>query len=135
MAEIVYKDIHDFKSDDLKELFCSVGWSSGHFPEKLAVAMKNFESVISAWNGDELVGLISAMDDGIMTAYIHYLLVKPEYQSQGIGKELVLKVKDIYKDYLRIVIVAYDEEIEFYENCGFEKADDASAMFITELWT
>ena len=28
-----------------------------------------------------------------------------------------------------------DDEIEFYEHCGFEKADDASPMFITDLWT
>ena len=135
MSEIVYKDIHEFESKDLRELFCSVGWSSGHFPEKLVIAMKNFKTVVSAWDGDELVGLICAMDDGIMTAYVHYLLVKPEYQSKGIGKELVLKVTNYYKDYLRIVVVAYNAEIEFYENCGFEKADDASPMFITDLWT
>lgn len=135
MSEIIYRDIHEFDGDDLKELFLSVEWSSGHFPDKLVIAMKNFETVYSAWNGDELVGLICAMDDGIMTAYIHYLLVKPEYQSKGIGKELVLMVKKHYDDYLRIVIVAYDDEIDFYENCGFEKADDASPMFITDLWT
>ena len=135
MSEIIYRDNHEFDGDDLKELFLSVEWSSGHFPDKLVIAMKNFETVYSAWNGDELVGLICAMDDGIMTAYIHYLLVKPEYQSKGIGKELVLMVKKHYDDYLRIVIVAYDDEIDFYENCGFEKADDASPMFITDLWT
>ena len=135
MSEIIYRDIHEFDGDDLKELFLSVEWSSGHFPDKLVIAMKNFETVYSAWNGDELVGLICAMDDGIMTAYIHYLLVKPEYQSKGIGKELVLMVKKHYDDYLRIVIVAYDDEIDFYENCGFERADDASPMFITDLWT
>ena len=135
MSEIIYRDIHEFESDDLKDLFLSVGWSSGYFPDKLAIAMKNFETVYSAWDGDELVGLISAMDDGIMTAYIHYLLVRPEYQSEGIGRELVLRVKKHYEDYLRIVIVAYDEEIGFYESCGFEKADDASPMFITDLWT
>ena len=135
MSEIIYRDIHEFESDDLKDLFLSVGWSSGHFPDKLAIAMKNFETVYSAWDGDELVGLISAMDDGIMTAYIHYLLVRPEYQSEGIGRELVLRVKKHYEDYLRIVIVAYDEEIGFYESCGFEKAEDASPMFITDLWT
>ena len=64
MSEIIYRDIHEFESDDLKDLFLSVGWSSGHFPDKLAIAMKNFETVYSAWDGDELVGLISAMDDG-----------------------------------------------------------------------
>ena len=135
MCEILYDDTHELKRNDLKEIFCSVGWSSGYFSDKLVIAMKNFETVFSAWDGDKLVGLICAMDDGIMTAYIHYLLVMPEYQSKGIGKELVMKMKNHYKDYLRIVIVAYDDEIEFYENCGFEKADDASPMFITELWT
>ncbi|SMP55755.1 GNAT family N-acetyltransferase [Fibrobacter sp. UWB10] len=132
---IEYKDIHDFSEQDLKNLFLSVEWSSGHFPDKLVIAMKNFKTVISAWDGDKLVGMICAMDDGIMNAYVHYLLVRPEYQGQSIGKELVERVKEIYKDYLRVVVVAYNEELAFYEHCGFKKADDASAMFITSLWT
>ena len=52
-----------------------------------------------------------------------------------IGKEMLKRVTDKYKDYLRIVVVSYNDEIEFYEHCGFEKADDASPMFITDLWT
>ena len=40
-------------------------------------------------------------------------------------------MKDHYDEYLHIIVVAYDDEIEFYENCGFEKADGASPMFIT----
>ncbi|MDY6387985.1 MAG: GNAT family N-acetyltransferase [Fibrobacter sp.] len=61
------------------------------------------------------------MDDGIMNAYVHYLLVRPEYQGKGFGKILVDKVHEIYKDYLRIVVVAYNEELAFYEHCGFKK--------------
>jgi GNAT superfamily N-acetyltransferase len=79
--------------------------------------------------------MICAMDDGIMNAYVHYLLVRPEYQGKSIGRELVERVKEIYKDYLRVVVVAYNEELAFYEHCGFKKADDASPMFITSLWT
>ena len=52
---ITYKDTHDFTEASLKDLFLSVDWSSGHFPEKLAVAMKNYETVYSAWDGDRLV--------------------------------------------------------------------------------
>ncbi len=118
-----------------KDLFLPVEWSSGHFSEKLQIAMRNFETVISAWDRDKLVGMICAMDDGIMTAYIHYLPVRPQYQDMGIGKKLVLKVTDIYKEYLRIVVVGYDEEIGFYESCGFEKAKNAGPLFITDLWT
>lgn len=132
---ITYKNTHEFSEKELEELFLSVGWSSGHFPDKLAIAMKNFESVFTAWDADKLVGLVSAMDDGIMTAYVHYLLIRPEYQGMGIGKELVDRIKEHYIDYLRIVVVAYNDEVEFYEHCGFKKADDASPMFITDLWT
>lgn len=132
---MIIKDIHNFNEKQLEELFLSVGWSSGHYPNKLKIAMQNFETVYSAWDNEELVGLICAMDDGIMTAYVHYLLVRPEWQGQGIGKELVKKMKEHYSAYLRIVLVAYNKEIGFYENCGFIKEEESSPMCITDLWT
>lgn len=132
---IDYKDIKHFTAQELQDLFLSVEWSSGHFPDKLVIAMKNFASVFTAWAGDKLIGLISTMDDGVMNAYVHYLLVNPEYQAMGIGKKLVSMVNDYYKDYLRIVLIAYDNGIEFYKHCGFEPAKEKTAMFITSLWT
>lgn len=132
---IEYRSTHDFSVDELESLFLSVEWSSGHFPDKLVIAMKNYSTVYSAWDDGRLIGLISVMDDGIMTAYIHYLLVRPEYQGRNIGKTLVEMVKEHYKDYLRIALIAYDKELAFYEKCGFEKSEDSSPMFITSLWT
>ena len=132
-TEITYKYTHNFSRKQLKDLFLSVEWSSGDYPDKLAIAMKNFDTVFSAWDGDELVGMICAMDDGIMNAYIHYLLVKPEYQFKGIGKKLVEMAKIHYKDYLRIVVITLNENVKFYEYCGFEKEEDKRVLFITEL--
>ena len=132
---IQYKDIHDFEKSELERLFLSVGWSSGHYPDRLVTAMKNFRTVISAWDGDRLVGMICAMDDGIMNAYVHYLLVDPDYHGQGIGRRLMETVKQKYKDYLRIAVIAYNDELSFYENFGFKKSNDSSPMFITSLWT
>ena len=132
---IEYKQIHEFDRDVLQDLFLSVAWSSGHYPERLVKAMRNFETVFAAWDGDTLAGLICAMDDGSMTAYVHYLLVRPEYQGMGIGKRLVGRVKERYADYLRIVVIAYDDEVGFYESCGFEKSCVSSPLFITSLWT
>lgn len=133
--QITYKDTHDFCANDLQDLFLSVEWSSGHYPEKLVVAMKNFKTVYSAWDGEKLVGMICAMDDGVMNAYVHYLLVNPEYHGLKIGRTLIDMVKQKYSDYLRIAVIAYDDEAHFYENCGFKKSDNASPMFITLLWT
>lgn len=132
---IQYKDIHDFEKSELERLFLSVGWSSGHYPDRLVTAMKNFRTVISAWDGDRLVGMISAMDDGVMNAYVHYLLVDPDYHGQGIGRRLVETMKQKYKDYLRIAVIAYNDELSFYEHFGFKKSNDSSPMFITSLWT
>ncbi|MCL2107093.1 MAG: hypothetical protein FWH26_08575 [Oscillospiraceae bacterium] len=45
---ITFRDTHDFTPQALQELFLSVEWSSGHYPDKLAAAMHHFETVISA---------------------------------------------------------------------------------------
>lgn len=46
---IEYRDTHDFSKEELDKLFLSVEWSSGHFPNKLVITMKNFKTVYSAW--------------------------------------------------------------------------------------
>lgn len=127
---IIYQDTHEFTENDLRRLFLSVNWESGNYPERLQAAMRHYGSVFSAWDGDRLAGLISVMDDGVMTAYIQYVLVDPEYQGQGIGKHLINMVKEHYSDYLRIVIVAYNNRVSFYEGCGFSKGVEKSPMFI-----
>ncbi|MCR4590065.1 MAG: hypothetical protein K5668_04540 [Lachnospiraceae bacterium] len=33
---IEYRGTHDFSKEELEELFLSVEWSSGHFPENLS---------------------------------------------------------------------------------------------------
>jgi GNAT superfamily N-acetyltransferase len=132
---IVYKDTQEFDPAQLKRLFLSVDWSSGHYPEKLAAAMKRYGSVFTAWDKDTLVGLVSSMDDGVMTAYIHYMLVDPAYQGQGIGAELLNMAKTHYRDYLRMLLVAYDDEMGFYEHCGFKAGRNKTVMEITSLWT
>ena len=133
--EIEYKDTHDFSPEDLQALFLSVDWSSGHFPDRLVIAMKNYETVYTAWDGDRLIGLVCAMDDGNMNAYVHYLLVHPDYHGMKIGRTLLEMIKEHYKDYLRLVVIAVNEEIHFYENCGFKKSTVSAPMFITSLWT
>ena len=116
-------------SKELEELFLSVEWSSGHYPDKLETAMRNYQTVFTAWDGDKLVGLISAMDDGIMTAYIHYLLVRPEYQGNGIGLKLIEKTKEkysinrffclFYTNKCRFVYVLYTFPQLSVQNCIF----------------
>lgn len=133
MSEIQYKETKEFRREELERLFLSVEWESGRYPELLVKAMHGYETVLSAWDGDRLVGMLCAIDDGVMTAYVHYLLVDPEYQGYGIGRRLVEMTKEKYSDYLKIVLVAYGNGVRFYENCGFHGAHDSVAMYLSKL--
>ncbi len=61
---IKYKKTKVFTVEELQGLFLSVEWESGNYPEKLVRAMQNSSHVISAWDGDKLVGLVRALGDG-----------------------------------------------------------------------
>lgn len=132
--EIRYKETKDFTPAELQRLFLSVHWESGRYPEKLARAMKNSTRVISAWDGEKLVGLVRALDDGETAAFIHYLLVDPAYQKEHIGSGLMNRLLAAYEDMLYVKIMPSDPKtIPFYEKFGFRQYDNYCAMEIKRL--
>lgn len=133
--DITYSSMKDIEINQLQSLFASVQWDSANYPEKLHLAIKNSHTVIAAWDGDTLVGLMNALSDGIMTAYFHYLLVRPEYQKMNIGRTLVKMMLEEYSEYARKVLIAYEQETEFYKQCGFEVGEGKVPMFVTYLRT
>ena len=130
---IEYKNTQKFEAKELQDLFLSVKWESGQYPEKLVIAMEHSDTVFSGWENEKLIGLINTLDDGVMTAYVHFLLVDPAYQGKGIGKELLRMTIDKYKDYMRIVLVSDDKETGFYQNSGFISAKGTTPMFINRF--
>lgn len=132
---IDYRWTQEFEVEALETLFLSVGWSSGRHPQLVRQALLQSHSVCSAWDGEQLVGLMNALSDGIMTAYSHYLLVLPAYQGKGVGRALALAMRERYRDVARLTLIAMDEAIGFYERCGFQVGQGKSPMFVTWLET
>ena len=126
---IEYKQTKEFTAAQLQRLFLSVNWESGRYPEKLVRAMHNSTRVISAWDGDKLVGLVRALDDDETVAFLHYLLVDPEYQGHHIGDNLMKQILSLFENLLYVKIIPSDPKtIPFYERYGFRKYDNYSAM-------
>ena len=120
--------------EDLKELFASVGWLSAQYADRLVKVMKTAGTVISAWQDNRLVGLIEVLDDGELTAYVHYLLVHPQFQHRGIAAHMLEVVKKIYQDYLYLILLSEKTDtIPFYEKHGFTVIDDSTPMQIRRL--
>ena len=128
---ITYRTEKNFEEGQLKELFQSVGWISANYSDRLVRALANSDTVISAWDGNRLVGLANAIDDGELTAYVHYLLVNPDYQGQGIGREIAERIKEKYRNYLALVLTAENRGVvDFYRKLDFQVIDGASPMAI-----
>lgn len=133
LLPIRYSLERNFSVEEVRKLYQSVGWLSADYAERLVQAFEKAGLVISAREGDQLVGLLEAIDDREMIAYIHYLLVKPEYQKQGIGKRLLALAEDYYKSYLYLLVISEKKETAgFYETCGFTGVPQAVPLQILQ---
>ena len=112
-----YDSIIDKKQ--LVNLFNSVGWKTAEYPNRLYTAIKNSEYVMSVWDDDELIGLISAISDGAINVFITYLLVKPEYQNQGVGKIMMKDFCKHFKGYGRRILSTELDKEKYYNKFGF----------------
>lgn len=120
-----------FTKDDVEKLFLSVGWISGEYPTRLYKALMNSSTVITAWDDKRLVGLARVLDDSELTAYMHYVLVDPEYHGMGIAGKMIERVKEKYRDYLYIEIMPEESKnASFYEKFGFKVMSDGVPMQI-----
>ncbi len=131
---ITYTEEKIFTKQQAEELFLSVGWLSGRYPDRLYRALLASETVITAWDGDELVGLCRVLDDSAMMAYINYVLVRPSHQGQKIASRMLSIVKEKYKDYLYIEVMLEDKtKVPFYEKNGFSVMESGQGMLIRNL--
>ena len=131
--DITYRDNKNLDQEALRDLFLALEWDSGNHPDRLAKALGASASVFTAWDGGLLVGLVSVLSDGFMAAYIHYMLVSPEYQGHGIGHRLMSMVNREYEDVLTKVLVSNGPAIGFYEQCGYTRGEGKAPMFLTSL--
>ena len=129
--DISYTDKRDFTLTEINELFSTVDWAVSRRTKQLLPALNgDFSNVISARDGGRLVGLICSIDDGVLTAYIHYLLVRPDYRGRGIGTELLHKMTEIYKSYFRIEVIADNAAAGFYLAHGFGEINARPLAFL-----
>jgi len=100
------------------------GWPKPPSKEMHFNLLQNSDEVILAIDEgtEKVVGFVTAITDGVLSAYIPFVEVLENYRGQGIGKRLVRLMVDRLADYYMIDLL-YDEELqEFYEKLGMSKA-------------
>lgn len=118
----------------LQELFqLGAFWARDRKVEDLAIAIKHSDPVISAWDGDRLIGFARATSDGIYRATIWDVVVHPDYQGAGLGRKLVQTVLSHpqVSKVERLYLMTTNQQ-EFYKRIGFEVNQTTTMVYFNQ---
>ena len=96
-----------------------------HDADRIARMYAGSNLIVSAWDGDKLIGLARSVTDFCYSCYLSDLAVRKEYQHQGIGKELVRLTKETIGDESMLLLLAAPSAMEYYPKLGMDKLDNA----------
>lgn len=95
-------------------------WSHARDPKRLRIAVERADLALVAVQDDQVVGFVRTMSDGAFAVYIADILVLPEHQGQGIGRNLLARVLTHYplETFHHQVLIAERDADGFYRRMG-----------------
>src|SRR4051812_15100168 len=118
---ITYSDsLTNITAEHLRGVFF-VGWGNPPSPETHLRVLQGSAHVVLARDGEQVVGYITALSDGVLAAYIPHLEVLPAYQGQGIGSELLRRMLDVLKHIYMIDLICDPDVQPFYKRLGMRR--------------
>ena len=115
---ITYTDSLDgITADHLRGGFFE-GWGNPPTPETHLHLLQGSTHVILAMDGAQVIGYITAISDGVLSAYIPHLEVLPRYRGAGIGSELVKRMMNKLTHLYMIDLICDPNVQPFYERLG-----------------
>jgi len=115
---IRYQDhLEDISPEHLEGFF--LGWPNPPSLARRLDILRGSRHVWIAREGEEVVGFVTALDDGVLCAFIPLLEVRPDRQGRGIGTELLCRMQETLADRYAVDAVCDEELVPFYERLGF----------------
>ncbi len=85
----------------------------------MAAMLQHANLVVTAWDGDRLVGIARSLTDYAYVAYLADLAVRVENQRQGIGRILIAATRAQLGPRAKIVLLAAPKAVDYYPRIGF----------------
>jgi predicted N-acetyltransferase YhbS len=86
---------------------------------RMSEMLKRANLVVTAWDGELLVGISRALSDFSFVTYLSDLAVRKSHQRSGIGKELIRRTQQAARPEAKLILVAAPAAAEYYPRIGF----------------
>ena len=85
----------------------------------MAGMVSNSNLIVTAWDGEALVGVARSMTDFHYACYLSDLAVSQGHQKLGIGKELQIITQNQLGPKCKLILIAAPAANTYYEHIGF----------------
>ena len=86
-------------------------------PERMGLMLLNANLVITAWDGEQLVGLARSVSDFSYATYLSDLAVRESHQKQGIGRELIRRTQEAGGQ-ATVILLSAPKAADYYPRIG-----------------
>ena len=123
MAGIVFKE-NILDVDTYLYLRASVGWKKLSITQAKKALRHSLYTIYAELDGRP-VGMGRIVGDGAVICYIQDLIVAPQVQRQGVGRQLIEKLKSFVQEIseenteMMLSLMCAKGRENFYEKCGF----------------
>jgi len=92
--------------------------------ERMRRMLKEANLVVSAWNGDEMIGIARSITDFVYATYLSDLAVKVKHQKGGIGRELMRRTQ-LEAPQATLILLSAPAAEKYYPHVGFTQHHSA----------
>ena len=125
LPEIIFKINSPLDPDEVIRVYEDSGLRRP--TQDKARILKMFEHsnlVISAWSGEELVGISRALTDFSYCCYLSDLAVKKEFQKRGIGTRLIGLTREQAGEGSMMLLLSAPDAMDYYCKIGMERVEN-----------
>ena len=91
---------------------------------RLERMLRSYNLVLTAWDGDLLVGIATCWTDYAYSAYLADLAVAADRQRSGIGRELVYLARTTVGPQVTLILLSAPAAVDYYPKIGMERFTD-----------
>jgi len=136
MSTITYRQGNDLPLDEVINLYLSSSLGARRPMDDRAIVadmLRHANLVITAWDGDLLVGISRSLTDFSYVAYLADLAVRESHQRRGIGKEMIRRTQEAMGPRSMIILLAAPAAVDYYPRIGFTHHNSAWILKAGEM--